>query len=138
MSCGFTLICHVGVMLLYHRLECTHFPLEFLHCAVQQPPLVLDVVLHGLELLLLTSLLLEPLLQLFVFAAQLGQVPLEDERSIRVRRSNSWFGSTCVNAANLTCTSSNRVVSARLARDISSSCSLISASDSSSCFLSLC
>lgn len=83
-------------MLLYHRLECTHFPLEFLDGAVQQPPLVLDVVLHGLELLLLTSLLLEPLLQLFVFAAQLGQVPLEDERSIRVRRSNSWYGSTCV------------------------------------------
>lgn len=69
-------------MFLYHTVVCTHFPLEFLHRAVQQPPLVLDVVLHGLELLLLSSLLLELLLQLFVFAVQLGQVPLEDERNI--------------------------------------------------------
>lgn len=45
-------------MLLYYTLECTHFPLEFLYCAVQQPPLILYVVLHVLELLLLSPLLL--------------------------------------------------------------------------------
>lgn len=67
-------------MFFYHTLVCTHFPLEFLHRAVEQPPLVLDVVLHGLELLLLSSLFLELLLQLSVFADQLGQVPLRETR----------------------------------------------------------
>lgn len=40
-----------------YRLKHTHLPLEFLHRTVQQPPLILDVILHVLELLLLSPLL---------------------------------------------------------------------------------
>lgn len=127
------------------RFKSTHLPLKFVHCAVQQPSLILYVVPHVLELLLLSTFFLESLLQLLVLTAQFCEIPLQQNTTLKLSNNSLIINpftrskhSLQSNFANgFTCTSSSRRVRALLARDISSSCSLISANDSSSWFFSL-
>lgn len=46
----------LGWILMCYTVKYTHLPLKFLHCTVQQPPLILYVILHAFKLLLLSPL----------------------------------------------------------------------------------